>query len=304
MQLSIIIVNWNTRDLLDQCLASVDQTAGELGIELIVVDNASNDGSSQMVRDQYPKVKLVQNHENSGFARANNQGISESTGMYILLLNSDTVVKPGALQNLLEFMDVHPEAGAASACLLNADGSLQYSCSPAPSLSREVQRMLHFPGVRPDGYYPMGGWDRSQPREVEAILGACMLLRREVLSQVGLMDEDYFMYSEEVDLCYRIRQAGWRIYWVPQSQVIHFGGQSTRQASSEMFLRLYESKLIYFRKNYGPLNALAYKLLLMVSSLVRLSLVPLIWLEKPQKRRIHLALASNYQRLLINLPTL
>jgi len=302
MELSIIIVNWNTRGLLEQCLASIEHTADELEYELIVVDNDSTDGSPQMVMDRFPRVKLIQNHVNSGFASANNLGIRQSLGRFILLLNSDTVVMRSALQNLLDFMHMHPDVGAVSACLLNGDESRQYSCSPIPTLRREVLRMLHFPGIRPDGYYPMEDWNADEPHEVEVILGACMLLRKDVLEQVGLMDEDYFMYSEEVDLCYRMRKGGWRIYWVPQSRVVHFGGQSTRQASAEMFLRLYESKLVFFRKNYGRFIAFAYKLLLMVSSLVRLLLIPFVWLEKPQKRKLHLALASNYQNLLINLP--
>jgi hypothetical protein len=255
-----------------------------------------------MIRERFPHVSLIQNDKNSGFARANNQGILQSTGRYVLLLNSDTIIMPGALEKLFEFMEKHPEVGAAAACLLNSDGSLQYSCSPAPTLLGEVQRMLHFPGLRSDGYYSMEGWDQNQPHEVEVILGACMFLRREMLDQVGLLDEDFFMYSEEVDLCYRMRKAGWRIFWIPQSQVIHHGGQSTRQVSAEMFLHLYKSKLIYFRKTYGWQSAMVYKVLLMVSSLIRLLLVSLVWLEGPQERRIHLVKAGNYQRLLLNLP--
>jgi hypothetical protein len=301
MKLSIIIVNWNTRDLLEQCLTSIDRSSGELGIEVIVVDNASIDGSARMVQDRFPQMRVIQNAENVGFATANNQGIRRSVGTYILLLNSDTLVKPGALQYLLEFMDNHVEAGAASARLLNADGSLQYSCSPAPTLVREFLRMFHLPGIRADGYYSMGEWSVYQPRAVDVLLGACMLIRREALDQVGLLDEQYFMYSEEVDLCSRLRRSGWSLYWVPRAEVIHFGGQSTRQASADMFIRLYESKLIYFRKNYGRIHALAYKLLLMISSLVRILLVPFVWLEDSQRRQTHLALAMNYRRLLMKL---
>jgi N-acetylglucosaminyl-diphospho-decaprenol L-rhamnosyltransferase len=304
LPLSIIIVNWNTRDLLGQCLDSIFQTINADLCEVIVVDNASTDTSTEMVQKRFPQVQLIQNSWNVGFARANNQGIRQSIGRYVLLLNSDTIVMPGALQALLAFMDTHPEAGCAGARLLNPDTSLQYSCSSAPTISSEFRRMLHLPGVRSDGYYPMDRWDLSQPHQVDVILGACMLLRRETLDQVGLMDESFFMYSEEVDLCYRIHRAGWQIYWIPQAQVVHIGGQSSRQASAEMFLRLYESKLIYFRKNHGRIRAGIYKLLLAISSLIRLSLVPLVCFESTERRQAHLAQAGNYERLLVNLLTM
>jgi GT2 family glycosyltransferase len=302
MDLSLIIVSWNTRELTRQCLESIFSPPTAIELEVFVVDNASTDGSSQMVRGNFPHVHLLENAQNAGFAAANNQAISLSTGRYVLLLNSDAVVKPGALDRLVEFMDTHPQAGAAGARLLNPDGSQQYSCSPAPTLEREVRRMFHLPGVRSDGYYEMKNWDNQTPVKVDVLLGACLLLRRQALAQVGLMDEGYFMYSEEVDLCHRIQVAGWQLYWVPQATVVHYGGQSTRQASEEMFLKLYESKLRYFRKHYGGTTVVMYKLILTGASLIRLLLFPLAWLERPPRREAHLALAVNYQRLLVNLP--
>jgi|MudIll2142460700_1097286.scaffolds.fasta_scaffold106072_2 hypothetical protein len=302
MDLSLIVVSWNTRELTRQCLKSIFSLPASLDREVFVVDNASTDGSSQMVRENFPEVNLLDNAQNAGFAAANNQAIGLSTGRYVLLLNSDTVVKPGALDRLVEFMDAHSQAGAAGARLLNPDGSLQYSCSPAPTLEHEVRRMFHLPGVRPDGYYEMKNWDSQTPIRVDVLLGACLLLRRHALEQVGLMDEGYFMYSEEVDLCHRIQVAGWQLYWVPQATVVHYGGQSTQQASEEMFLHLYESKLRYFRKHHGRTTVVIYKMILTGASLIRLLLFPLAWLERPPRREAHLALAENYQRLLVNLP--
>ncbi len=302
MDLTVVIVNWNTRELLAQCLDSVYHDIPQRAIEVFVVDNHSSDGSSTMVREQYPQVRLIENVENVGFARANNQAIRCSEGRYILLLNSDTVVKPGAFDALIEFMDEHPRAGGCGARLLNSDGSLQYSCSPSPSLVGEFKRLFHLPGIRPDGYYPMHQWDQSLARPVDVLLGACLLLRHEVLDRVGLLDEDYFMYSEEVDLCHRVKSAGWDLFWVPQAQVIHLGGQSTRQVSEMMFLRLYQAKLIYFRKQHGRWQALLYKLILMAAASYRLLLTPLVWLQKPSKRQAVLSLAGNYQRLLLRLP--
>lgn len=302
MELSIIIINWNTRDLLEQCLDSLFRSTGIQELEVFVVDNASRDYSPEMVKERFPQVHLIANDTNIGFAAANNQAARLSTGEYILLLNSDTIVRSGAIDTLAQFLDNHQRVGAVGARLLNADSSLQYSCSPLPGLGREFKRMFHLPGVRQDGYYEMADWDINTSRQVGVLLGACMLIRRKALDQVGLLDEDYFMYTEEVDLCYRIARAGWQLFWVPAAEVVHFGGQSTRQASDEMFLRLYESKLLYFRKHHGRFKSLIYKLILMAASLLRLSLTPFAWLESPAKRQVHLVQAANYQRLLVSLP--
>jgi hypothetical protein len=193
-------------------------------------------------------------------------------------------------------------AGAIGPRVLNPDGSLQHSCSPRPTISREVMRLLHLPGVRSDGYYPMETWDPASPRRVETLLGACILLRREALAQVGMLDEEYFIYTEEVDLCARLNDAGWELYWVPAGEIIHYGGQSTQQVAQEMFLRLYESKLIYFRKHDGWMAAKIYKVVLGIAAIVRLTLMPLAFLEKPEQRSKHMKQAVNYKRLLQALP--
>jgi len=303
--LSIIIVNWNTRELLAQCLESVSKEVsglGSLGVETLVVDNASTDGSIQMLQDRFPWVQLTQNQTNVGFARANNQAILQSTGRYVLLLNPDTKVKPGAFGTLIHFMEAHPEAGGAGARLLNPDHTLQPSCYPAPTLPGEFWRMFHLDMLVPYGVYRMDGWSLSRHHEVDVIQGACLILRQEALNQVGLLDGEYFIYSEEVDLCHRLQQAGWRLYWVPQAQVVHYGGQSTQQVAAEMFLRLYQGKIIYFRKHYGWLTSHIYKLILAAATLSRLMITPLVWLERSPKREHHLTLASHYRRLLLSLP--
>jgi GT2 family glycosyltransferase len=305
--LSIIIVNWNTCSLLERCLASVwkdVRIADGLQVETFVVDNASTDESVSMVRTRFPQVKLIENQDNGGFARANNQAIRASQGRYVLLLNPDTEVRPSALETLIRFMDAHPDAGAAGSRLLNSDGTLQRSAHPLPTLSREFWRLFHLDALWSYSCYRMGQWDEKEPREVEVVKGACLILRREALKQVGLLDESYFIYSEEVDLCYRLHQAGWRVYWVPQAVVMHYGGQSTRQTAGEMFIRLYQGKLFYFRKHYGRGTFRAYKLLLLFASLARLCMSPLAWLERPPERQRHLTLASYYSRLIRSLPKL
>ena len=303
--LSIIIVNWNTRDLLAQCLESVANNARlmpHLRMETFVVDNASTDSSAAMVGERFPWVQLVENEVNTGFAQANNQAIRLSTGRYVLLLNPDTEVKPQALYTLMDFMESQQDAGAAGSWLLNADGSLQTSCYPAPTLSRELWRLFHLDTLYPYSHYQMDKWDRCVPQKVDVLKGACVILRRKALDEIGLLDENYFMYSEEVDLCYRLQKAGWNLYWVPQSQVVHFGGESTKQVAAEMFLQLYRGKVVYFRKHYGRPRGIAYKLILLAASLARLSLTPVVYLQRPPERDKNLLLAVHYSRLLAVLP--
>lgn len=300
-ELSIIIVSWNTVDLLDACLGSIMAHPPRRHFEVIVVDNASTDGSVQMVRRQYPDVTLLKNENNVGFARANNQGIQQASGRHLLLLNPDTEVRADALETLLDFLERNGSVGAVGARILNRDGTLQHSCYPAPTLFNEWLHLFHLDRERREG---MESWDVTQPRAVEVLLGACIMVRGEALDDVGPLDERFFMYSEEVDFCHRLREAGWSLYWVPQAQVVHYGGQSTRQAATDMFLRLYEGKLLYFRKHRGRGAAWLYKLILLIGSLPRLALIPIAWLERPPKREEHRALAGRYWRLMRALPAL
>lgn len=300
--ISIIIVSWNTTGFLENCLASILANPPASPFDIWVVDNASSDHSARMVRQKFPQVHLIENRENVGFARANNQAIQRCTGKYVLLLNPDTIVAADALQALVKFLDLHPKAGAAGARILNPDGSLQISSHPQPTLSRELWRMFHLDALSPYAAYPRTKWETTQPQEVDVLMGACLLVRKEVLDQVGILDENYFIYSEEVDLCYRIQRAGWRIYWVPQAEIVHFGGQSTQQASTEMFLNLYQSKIQYFRKHYGWTAAQIYKLILRIAALSRLMLVPFVIFERSSRRQEHLTLVDCYWRLVMALP--
>ena len=272
VHLSILIVNWNTRDLLADCLRSITDyrlkiedpasSIFNLQSEIIVIDNASTDGSAAMVRERFPRVRLIENAENVGFARANNQGIALAAGRYVLLLNPDTVVHPGALAGLVAFMAAHPAAGACGPRLLNGNGSLQPACHPMLTPGREFWRLLFLERLWPRATYPMARWDTVTPRRVEVIKGACLLLRRAALDQVGLLDENYFMYTEEVDLCYRLAQAGWKLWYVPTAVVTHFGEASSRQVKEAMYLQLYRSKIQFYRKFGGEGRARRAKALL------------------------------------------
>jgi GT2 family glycosyltransferase len=304
VRLSIVIVNWNTRELLANCLESIYNSHPRFPFEVIVVDNASSDGSAEMVRELFPKVRLLENRENAGFAKATNQGINLLDSEYVLLLNPDTLVLSDALQVLVDFMDAHQEAGAAGSRILNPDGSLQTSCYVTPTLLREFARLFHLETVHPKSSYRMDRWDTDTPRRVEIIQGDCLLLRKVALDQVGLLDEEFFIYSEDVDLCYRLQKASWALYWVPQAQLIHYGGQSTRQVAAEMFLKLYQGKLMYFRKHHGKTVAFGYKILLLIAALPRFLLIPWAVLAPAPRRHHYQNLANNYRRLLGALPSM
>lgn len=305
--LSIIVVNWNTRQLLAQCLRSIFDdviSRRQLSIEVLVVDNGSQDGSVALVRESFPHVHLIENAENAGFACANNQGIARAAGQYLLLLNSDTEIEPGALLELFQFLEAHEGAGGAGARLLNPDRTLQVSCFPFPTVLKEFWYLLHLDLVWPYASYNMERWRRDDTRAVDVLLGACLMLRREALEQAGPLDERFFMYSEEVDLCYRLYQHGWRLYWVPQAEVVHHGGQSTRQVAEDMFLQLYRSKVKFFYKHYGPLHAWLYKTVLLLISLPRVLLPFASRLHLSAHRSEYGAVRGNYRRLIAELPWL
>ena len=298
MNCSILVVNWNTRELLARCLCSIEQGAPKDSYEVIVVDNASSDASPQMVQEQFPAVRLVDNEENVGFAAANNQAIHQARGRYLVLLNSDTEVRPGALTALVQFMDAHPRAGAAGARLLNPDGSLQPSCHPMLTPGREFWRLVFLDRLWRRATYSMHRWAMNIPRQVEVIKGACLLLRREALDEVGLLDESYFMYTEEVDLCYRLHRTGWELWWVPQAEVVHYEAQSTRQAAEDMYVQLYRSKVQFYRKFGGQRRAHRFKRLLRLAYGPRLVAASIGSLLSPRLAEQ----TSTYRRLLAELP--
>jgi GT2 family glycosyltransferase len=301
LDLSIIIVNWNTREMLRECLRSIVSSQPSINFEVIVIDNASSDDSVAMVKNEFPFVHLICNNQNVGFAKANNQGIACSSGNYVLLLNSDTEIFPMALEELVCFMNANPQAGGAGSLLLNPDGSLQVSCFPFPTISGELWRLFHLDRIYVHGVYAMEKWNREDNKEVDYLQGASLVLRKEALDQVGTLDEDYFMYSEELDLCYRMTRAGWKMFWTPRSKITHYGGQSTKQVAEKMFLELYRSKILFFRKNH-PENLLQYKISLIAASIIRIILSPFFLLETKTLREKHFMMTRYYRRLIMEIP--
>jgi N-acetylglucosaminyl-diphospho-decaprenol L-rhamnosyltransferase len=263
MLLSIIIVSWNTRDLLDACLASVEreltETFGGLDrCEVFVVDNASADKSAPMVAEKYPWVKLIANQDNRGFAAGNNQAFALSTGDYVLMLNPDTDVKLGALKTLVDFFADHPLAAVVAPQLLNTDGSIQRSCRQFPTFIGMLYELIGlsrlFPAASPRGIkfreYKMLDWNHDDERQVDQPEGACLMIKRSVLDQVGTLDEGFFMLFEEVDWCYRVKKAGYEIWFTPRAQVVHHYGQSIKQVKVAMILSSHRGLHRFWRKHY------------------------------------------------------
>ncbi len=255
----IILVSWNTRDLTLQCLDSLADSVSPYRMSVLVIDNASQDDSVISIEQQHPEVQLIRNTDNRGFAAANNQGIQAGQGRYVLLLNTDTIAHPQAIAKLISFADTHKRAGMIGPMLLNPDGSYQGSFAAQPTLLSELLSATGL-GVRIFGHwFPNYGPSKAAiAQQAGYIQGACMLVRREALDQVGLLDEQYFMYSEEPDWCYRMAQSGWEIWYTPDACITHYGGQSTRQRRHEMMVILYRSKVRFFMKHRGKTYAVLF----------------------------------------------
>ncbi len=273
MDLSVIVVNWNTRDLLSACLTSLFAHPPAGLFEIWVVDNASHDGSAALVRQQFPTVHLIENSANLGFAAANNQAIRASTGRHVLLFNSDALAQPGALSAMLRFLDEHPAVGALGPQLVNRDGSFQASYARFPTLLSELSLLTGLArwwlGPYAPSPRPVPG---EQPHAVDWVAGAALLVRRAAIEQVGLMDEGYFLYSEETDWCWRLGRGGFPVWYLPQVQIIHQAGASSQQQSARSYGLLYASKLRFFSQHYGAAATWALRAAFFVSAALRLAL--------------------------------
>lgn len=253
IDLSIIIVSFNTRDILKQCLQSVYEQARQVDFEVIVIDNNSADASVEMIKRGFPGVILIANSANRGFAAANNQGMKQARGRYILLLNSDTMVLHNAVDKMFEFAESNSAAAVFGCKVLNPNRTLQSTCFMFPSLLNMLLSSTYlyklFPHNRFFGREAMSWWDRNDVRQVDVVTGCFMLVRRKAIEQVGLMDERFFMYAEEADWCYRFNKAGWEVLFTPQAEIVHFGGQSTKNMANDMTLQLRAGILQFIQKH-------------------------------------------------------
>ena len=251
MRLSVVIVNYNVRLLLDECIKSVEKALDGIEGDIFVVDNNSSDGSVDYIRQRFPEVHLIANAENCGFARANNQAIRISDAEYILLLNPDTVVYENTLRGCLDFMDAHPEAGGVGVRMLTRDGDA------APESRRAVPTpwvaFLKMIGFTRRYYMSHLPWDK--PARIEVVSGAFFFLRHKARDETGLLDEDFFMYGEDIDLSYRLLKGGWQNWYLPYD-IIHYKGESTQKSSFRYVHVFYQAMLIFFRKHYAHLSFL------------------------------------------------
>jgi GT2 family glycosyltransferase len=274
--LTIQIVNWNAREYLRQSLRSIFEHAPTCPFEVLVLDNASQDGSVQMIEKEFPAVRLLVSECNLGFAKGHNQLARHARGRYLLILNPDTVVTLGALTRLVRFADSHPEAGIVGPKLLNPDGSLQYSCrrfpNPVAAIFRNTPLGRLFPQNRYTRDYLMLDWDHNSVREVDWVSGAAMLVRREGFMQLGGFDEQFFIYVEDVDLCYRAWQAGWKVLYYPEAVIIHAIGRSTDLVANKMIITFHQSMYKFYKKHYARKTPLYLRPLIPMGLALRASL--------------------------------
>lgn len=285
-RLSITIVTGSSKDMLRDCLHSLLVDNADVPAEIIVVDNATTNGCVAMLQAEFPQVTLLVNAHRNGFAANQNRALRASHGNYILLLNDDTIVRPGALQTLCDFLDQHPKTGAVGCRLENPDGSLQKSCykfpSPARSLAENLFLVAAFPNHSWWGDYR--AWPHDQTRAVDFVIGAAMLARREVIDTVGLLDEGFFVYAEETDWCRRMHQTGWQVAFTPDATVVHYGGQSSMGMKNRQFVEFTRNQMRYIIKHHGALGGVVYRVSMIIGAGLRITLWGIASLARPSKR--------------------
>jgi hypothetical protein len=255
IDLSICIVTRNAKALLQDCLNSIYENTNDISFEIIVVDNNSQDSTVKMLRQEFPKVQLIVNDHNAGFSVPCNQALKISRGRYVLLLNNDTIVLPKVLVHLIGFMDTHPEAGIAGPKVLNRDGTMQKQCRrsfapPWDLFCYFFGLSTLFPRSRLFARYLVTYEDENACHTVDSVSGSCMLIRREVMNKIGLLDERFFAYQEDTDYCFRANKAGWKIYYCPNAQIIHYGGHGgSRVNPYRAIFEWHKSYWLYYRKN-------------------------------------------------------
>jgi GT2 family glycosyltransferase len=271
--ISVIIVSWNARDYLLQCLASLSSEACRYPMEVIVVDNASSDGSADAVASSYPGVRLIRNTENLGFAKANNIGVAASRGRYLCFVNSDVKVLPHCVTRLVDFCEAQPKVGMAGPRVIGGDGKLQRSCRGFPNVWNMFCRALAldslFPRNKAFSGYKLYHWPQDTLRPVDILTGCFWLVRREALDQVGLLDEEFFMYAEDMDWCKRFWAHGWQVFFVPSAEAIHYGGASSSNSPVRFYVEMHRANLQYWKKHHSCLAVAGYFVIMCVHELLR-----------------------------------
>ncbi|MBA3971510.1 MAG: glycosyltransferase family 2 protein, partial [Bacteroidetes bacterium] len=274
MKLSVIIVNYNVQHFLEQCLHSVRKAVKNVSAEIFVVDNNSVDGSTAMVKQKFPEVQLIENKKNTGFSFANNQAMRIANGEYILLLNPDTVVEEDTFEKVIAFMDAHPDAGGLGVKMLDGKGNFLPESkrglpTPAVAFYKIFGLSRLFPRSKTFGKYHLGFLDKDKTHEVDILSGAFMLMRKSVLDKVGLLDETFFMYGEDIDLSYRIQLGGYKNYYFPETRIIHYKGESTKKSSVNYVFVFYKAMVIFAQKHFSQNNAKTFSFLINIAIWLR-----------------------------------
>ncbi|MCZ0756858.1 glycosyltransferase family 2 protein [Anoxybacillus sp. J5B_2022] len=256
MDISIIIVNYNTPKLTVEAIESILKSKTKYSYEIIVVDNHSSDDSVRILKGKFPNIVVIENKQNVGFSKANNQAIKLSKGRYILLLNSDTIVKEDTIEKMIEFMDKSKKVGASGCEVVLPNGELDRAChrgfpTPEASFYYLVGLARLFPRSRRFNQYHLGYMNLNEPHPIDCLVGAFMMVRREVIEQVGLLDEEFFMYGEDIDWCYRIKQAGWEIYYCPFTSIIHYKGASSKKKPFKIVYEFHRAMFLFHKKHYA-----------------------------------------------------
>ena len=254
MDLSIIIVNYNVKEFLQNLLYSISKASSNTTMEIIIVDNASDDGSVELIREKFPSVQIISNEKNQGFGKANNQALQIAKGKHILLINPDTIVSEDTFDMLIDFFEKNPEAGLAGCKILNPDGSLQLACrrsfpGPWTSFCKVTGLSNLFPKSKIFARYNLTYLSEDETYEVDAISGSFMMMRKEVYDTVGGFDEEFFMYGEDLDLCYRIQKAGYKVFYFHNTQIIHYKGESTKRSSFDETNLFYNAMHLFVKKH-------------------------------------------------------
>jgi GT2 family glycosyltransferase len=286
---AVVLVCWNNGPYLGPCLRSLFESGMRNSFEVVVVDNGSTDGSQEMLRRSFPQVGLIQNDRNLGLGRASNQGIEATRAPYVLLLNNDTVVNGESLDRLIDFMAVTHDAGAVGGTLLNGDGTFQAAYGRFPTLAEEFLIATRVGELLWEGYPSHRTADVTMP--VDWLSSACLLVRRAALSQIGLLDEQYFIYGDETDLQYRLVKGGWKVYHVPEATTVHFGGRSMDRWRRRRMV--YRGKMLFFKKNYGKLRHYALRAMLGALTVAKVGAWSLAWPVPAIKARAQRELRSN-----------
>lgn len=280
MDVSVCIVSWNTKDLLSNCIKTIKEKTFGVSYEIIIVDNASADGSSEMVRERFLDCKLIESRRNLGFAKGNNLAVKGASGKYILYLNPDTEVVTNAIGGIFSFLENNNDYGAAGCKLTDPNGNIQYTCAAAfPTPFNTLCSLLLLDKVFPRSRFftsrELSYWNHEDSRSIECLSGACLMVRRDIVEKLGGFDENVFMYSEDLDLCYRILKAGWNIYYLATEVIIHNEGASTKVRSNKNFSSLMqkESNYYFLKKNFGLIKAVEFRLIAGVGSLSRIIII-------------------------------